>query len=189
MFLAGASFIHGPFKVPHEEGAEDCLQCVGNGRTHVGSPLPTCTAAKGVSIRVHRQKWWAITGNCQGPKYTGLRFGLVRRDQAVNGKTHFHCRAKGKELKPTGLGKGRKTGGAEEDRTPDLLNAIQIGLSCKEPFTNDLQNTPESVAPIFAPEIKKETILDALKRLDRDDLLALLNAALDSKDDGICNKV
>jgi hypothetical protein len=57
-----------------------------NGRTHTGvPPLPTDAAAKGVSILVNREKRWAITGECQGPKDTSQRFGLVRMDPNIRG--------------------------------------------------------------------------------------------------------
>jgi hypothetical protein len=57
-----------------------------NGRTHTGvPPLPTGAAAKGVSILVNREKRWAVTGDCQGPKDTSQRFGLVRIDPNLRG--------------------------------------------------------------------------------------------------------
>ena len=47
----------------------------------------------------------------------------------------------------------------------------------------DLQNTPDSAAPNASPQIEKTVILDALKGMDRADLLALLTEALSGKGD------
>ncbi len=45
-------------------------------------------------------------------------------------------------------------------------------------------DTVNSVAPIVAPAIQREVILDALKAMDRTDLLALLAEALTGKGPG-----
>ena len=44
-----------------------------------------CTATKGVSVRVHRQKWWAVTGDCQGPEDASQGFCLVRMEADLLG--------------------------------------------------------------------------------------------------------
>ncbi len=48
----------------------------------------------------------------------------------------------------------------------------------------DLQSKQNHVAPTVAPEIEKGAILDALKSMDKDTLIALLAEVLSGQSDG-----